>query len=180
MRTNKSKLKVRAINLASLREPADLYAFFKSFKATHYVYAFICRGTVIKYGESTSQSRDTIFGERVVRQASNITTGWGDDYTLRKSSNGITMRDLCEAYEAKYGLVVNRKDVDIIVYDMSEYPFDDPDNPAAEVKKLEAEMLDDFKLQHGSLPIGNVKPERANLHIKKTPPAIIKKLFNGT
>jgi hypothetical protein len=178
MKTNKSKLKVRAINLASLQEPSNLYAFFKGFKAKLYVYAFICRGTTIKYGESTSQSKDTIFGERVVRQAANIKNGWGDNYTLPKSSSGSTMRDLCDDYKSAYGIDIDRRDVDIIVYDMSEYPFEDPENMAAEVKRFEAEMLDDFKLQHGRLPIGNTKAERANLNINKIPPDTITKFFN--
>jgi hypothetical protein len=177
MKIDKSQINVRIKSLAELRHPSELYNFFRQFKPVYYTYGFLYKGVILKYGESTRQSSTKIFGERVVRQVANITNGWGVNYSLPSSSSGDEMIKLCNKFKKQHGVDIDRNDMQVIIYDMTHYCFEYPETPWDEVKQCEAEQIEEFRLQYGRLPIGNVKSERSRLTSKKPCRAVMDLLF---
>jgi hypothetical protein len=59
---------------------------------------------------------------------------------------------------------INKNDVCVKVWDMTDYPFAVDGDPKHEVTQLEDQFLDSYIKQHGSLPLGNLRDES---HIRR-------------
>lgn len=122
----------------------------KSSKVRSYVYAFIHKNTVMKYGVQYDCDDDT-HGERIYRQAFHI-PGWPKVPSPRSAGN-----DMLEVIKNFPG--INKNDVSILIWDMTHYPRADSKNPKYEVNVVERQLIKEHIKQHGEKPIGNIKDE---------------------
>jgi hypothetical protein len=142
------------IELDKLSTAVDISAIVKSFGTVKYVYTFAYKGEIIKHGISVDKK--SIPGERIYRQAGHL-LGWSKQ--LAPGSAGTDMRDIDTKYYVETGANLNRYGMTITVHDLTnvESPSIADDN--LHVKQLERRLLKEYKDQHDSLPIGNIKDE---------------------
>jgi hypothetical protein len=143
--------------------------YFRDKKIIHYVYEFRHLGYILKYGFSMGAA-----GERVYRQAANIPLGWSKSF---RSPSGKDFQCVCEDFFNKYGVIVNKNNVTLVIHDMSGYPFEIALAPELEIRRFEAELIAAFVELHGELPIGNLKLEENSLYISATPDAVMNQFF---
>lgn len=171
---DRSLTNMHIINLASINNPTEIMHFFKKHKIKKYVYGFIYCGEVLKYGCGIKQSRETVFGERLYRQIQNIPNGWDTDY---RSPSGKDFELVCKDFQTNTGIIINRKQMAVIVYDMTYYPSLVADHPEDDIRQLEAELIKDYKTIRGRAPIGNLREETCNLVPNRTPDHMMDKFF---
>lgn len=165
MLKNETKLehvKIHRIKLSDIVHAKELLEFCRANKISKYVYEFKFAGAILKYGHSVSEEH----GERMYRQAANIPVGWT---SKPRSPSGKDFELVCEDYESEFEIKVNKKHVQLTIYDMTNYPFEFPDNPIKEVKRFEAEQIANYIELHGNRPLGNLRDEAAALIIEETP-----------
>jgi hypothetical protein len=115
-----------------------------------YCYAFTHKSEVLKFGEQHKWD-PTTYGERIYRQAWHI-PGWP---TTPKSSSGSDMLDIIQNVPN-----INKNDVCIMIWDMTNYPRSSVANPSFEVRTLERQLIKAYIDEHGKKPVGNIKDEK--------------------
>ena len=136
------------IDLSKLFKASKICNLMKSKKITHYVYIFACAKGVLKYGYSSDNSRN--YGDRVYRQAGHL-EGW---HTKLNGSSGSDMRVISENYQKKYNEVLDRKNVQLCIIDLTNH--DVPESLESHCKNLERMLINDCIERNGAAPIGNV------------------------
>ena len=152
-----SQLPSIIFDLGKCLHASEIKGLMKKLGIKHYCYAFIYNSTVMKYGQSADN--DWIrgsFGERVYRQAFQI-PGWPTKPSVK--SAGCDMLDVIKHFPG-----INKNNVCIKIWDMTNYPFAVQDDPRHEVTQLEDQFLDAHIKQHGRLPLGNLRDES---HIRR-------------
>lgn len=148
-----TKLPNIIIDLNQCLHAAQIKQLMKKMGIKYYTYAFLYNNVVMKYGMSADN--DWIrgsHGERVYRQAFQI-PGWPTKPSPK--SAGSDMLDIVKHFPN-----INKSDVCIKVWDMTNYPFAVQDDPKEEVLECERILLDMHEKSFGYLPIGNVRDER--------------------
>lgn len=146
--------------LRDLNEPADIRRCARQNCWGAYVYVITAGNTVLKYGMSKN---DGDAGDRIYRQAAHM-RGWN---RIFRSGAGADILITLNEHEDNIGRFVNRDDVSITVWDLGDVPIET-------VKRIEAELIENYSKEFGSKPIGNHKN-----HIKELGLRIVsKKHFN--
>jgi len=151
-----SKLPTFVFDLSTYLVPSFIKRDMKKAGVKSYVYAFYYLGAVMKYGVQYDSDTDT-YGERVYRQAFHI-PGWPK--MPSKKSAGNDMLDVIEYFPG-----INKNDVTIQIWDMTEYPRANIDKPKYEVNLVERQFIKEYIDQMGRKPYGNIKDE-AHMDIK--------------
>lgn len=173
MQTNRDHIKIHRLSLRTISDAKDIVQLFRENKIDKYVYEVRHLGYILKYGLSNGGKTP---GERVYRQIANIPQGWN---STPRSNSGKDFAMVCTDFSNKYGIPVNKNNIEIVVHDMTNYLFEVSQDPAKEVKRFEAELIDSFTKLHGERPIGNLRSEKAALVTTTTPDKIISSLFHA-
>ena len=152
-----SQLPSITFDLGKCLHACEIKGMMKTLGIKYYCYAFIYKSTVMKYGQSADNdwARGS-FGERIYRQAFQI-PGWPTKPSVKSAGND--MLDVIKNFPH-----INKNDVCVKVWDMTNYPFAVSGDPKHEVTQLEDQFLDAHIKQHGSLPSGNLRDES---HIRR-------------
>lgn len=153
---------MHTFNLSTIVKPAEIQQYFRKNKIKAYAYEYIFGRHVLKYGRSSKSWKETALGERVCRQAQNIPLGWPGKINNR-SSSGKDFRDICDDFENVHGIKVDKNQVSLIVYDVTNYPCISIRDPESYAKEMEAELIQDYVNINGVRPIGNLKDETCNI-----------------
>lgn len=142
------------IDLSKLELYTDITDIMLQLGVERYVYAFVFKKLVIKYGISTKNHTGPA-GERIYRQAGHL-EGWSNRL---HGPSGADMRIIDQDYFDKYGEHLNRNEMVLIIMDLTnvENPHvSDPDWPC---KVLERKLIKEYTNKTGSPPIGNKDTE---------------------
>ena len=152
-----SQLPSITFDLGKCLHACEIKGMMKTLGIKYYCYAFIYKSTVMKYGQSADNdwARGS-FGERIYRQSFQI-PGWPTKPSTKSAGND--MLDIIKNFPH-----INKNDVCIKVWDMTNYSFAVSGDPKHEVTQLEDQLLDSYIKQHGSLPLGNLRDES---HIRR-------------
>lgn len=145
-----SKITTHTINLFDIKEPFDIVRYCKKHDIKSLVYAFIHKGNVMKFGVQYDVVAQEP-GERPYRQAFHI-PGWAKQAS--KNSAGNDMLDIVSEIPG-----INRIDISIKIWDMTNYPRASSFNPKFEVNCLERQLIKEHIETQGNKPIGNIKDE---------------------
>ena len=143
------------IDLSDMKHYTDITKAMEEIGAVDYVYTFVYNNEVIKHGLSTPTSQKTDCGDRIYRQAGHL-DGW--DVKLGGRS-GDDMEDIATDYYAQTGQWLNRKNVKIIVRNLTGMSSPSVSDSKWHVKQLERKLIKEHVEQFGKLPIGNIKEE---------------------
>jgi hypothetical protein len=141
------------IDLSSLLNAHEIKRIMKDNKIKFYCYLFIYKGIIMKVGMSADNDylRGS-FGERIYRQSFHI-PGWPK--CASKNSAGNDMLDVIENFPG-----INKNDVCIKVFDLTNIDFAVKSNPKKEVNDFEKALLEWHEKTYGCIPIGNLRDER--------------------
>jgi len=145
-----SKVPTHTIELSTLLTPWKIVTSMKKNQIESYVYAFIHHKTVMKYGVQYTLG-SSVYGERIYRQAFHI-PGWPK--LASPNSAGNDMLDILENFPN-----INKNEVSIHVWDMTNYPREYSTDPKYEVNQLERQLIKRHIELIGSRPVGNIKDE---------------------
>lgn len=157
------------IDLAKCKDWTDVSKIMKSYGIKKYTYTFGCKEGVLKHGLS-GDTRSQM-GDRIYRQAGHL-EGWNGRLS---SQSGSDMRIIADDYRAKYGRVLDRKNVWIQVND-----FSNADDPDYMIEAHEEYLIEEsIKANNGRAPMGNkdYRTHRRSFRAKNT--IRIKQLFEG-
>ena len=153
MRIDINKIPDFTIDCGKLLHAKEIKQLMKKFDVKYYCYMFIHNSLTMKIGMSAdSDWMRNSYGERIYRQAFHI-PGWPTKPSPRSAGND--MLDIIENFAG-----INKNNVLIKVFDMTNYPFQCEDSPELEVGDLEKDLMDLYEQEHGCLPIGNLRDER--------------------
>jgi hypothetical protein len=142
------------IDLDKLGTAVDISTIVKDFNTIKYVYTFEYHGEIIKHGISVDKK--SIPGERIYRQAGHL-KGWRTQ--LAPGSAGDDMRDIDVKYSAITGENLNRKGMRITIRDLTKIDSPSIADKDLHVKRLERQLIKEYKEKHNKLPLGNIKDE---------------------
>lgn len=145
-----AKLPTFMFDLSNYLTASVLKHDMKAADIQSYVYAFYHKGVVMKYGVQYECDADT-YGERAYRQAFHI-PGWPRQPS--PNSAGNDMLDIIKHYPN-----INKNNITIQIWDMTNYPRANSNNPKYEVNQVERQLIKAYTDQHGSRPLGNIKDE---------------------
>jgi len=145
-----SKINTYRIDLYKLLTAKEIRQAMKSAGIKRYVYEFIHKTETMKYGIQYEWD-PTTWGERIYRQAWHI-PGWP---SVPKSSSGSDMGDIIQFFPS-----INKNDVSIRIWDMTNYPSSYISDKAFEIKALERQFIREYEDKHKRRPIGNIKDEK--------------------
>jgi hypothetical protein len=142
------------LQVSKLNSPYEICQRMRKAKIDKYVYEIRWKGLVIKYGMSADNSR--AYGERLYRQIGH-SKSWGAQRLV--CSSGSDWRIIEEDFEKEYGLPLDKDNLQITVWDASNYPFETI-NPWDEVYFMEQELIRKYKEVVGVKPIGNINDDK--------------------
>ena len=141
------------LDLSSMLNACEIKSIMKQLGVKYYCYMFMHRSTVMKIGMSADHDwMRGSFGERIYRQSFHI-PGWPT--IAAKGSAGSDMRDVLRNFPT-----INKNDVCIKVFDLTNIDFAAEMNPKKEVGDFECELLEWHDRTYGCLPLGNIRDER--------------------
>lgn len=141
------------IDCSSLIHACEIKGIMKKYSIKYYCYMFIHKSQTMKIGMSADNDHFRgSFGERIYRQAFHI-PGWPSKPSVKSAGND--MLDVIKNFSS-----INKNDVLIKVFDMTNYPFQCQNTPELEVGDLEKHLMDLYEKEFGCLPIGNIRDER--------------------
>lgn len=153
MKININNIPTFSIDCGKLLHACEIKQLMKKYDVKYYCYMFIHKSTTMKIGMSAdSDHYRGSYGERIYRQAFQI-PGWPTKPSVNSAGND--MLDIIKNFSG-----INKNDVLIKVFDMTNYPFICENTPEYEVGELERELMDLYEQQYGCLPVGNVRDER--------------------
>ena len=152
---NWTQFPVYNIDYRDLENPADLCSIFARHNIDKYVYRIKFKGIIIKYGMSAPTSSTRMWGERIYRQLAHCYS-WGDKRI--DGSSGADWVIIERDFKQLYGIDIDHKHISITVWDVTNYQFKSF-NPALEVEKMEAELINNYIDLVGEKPIGNLNDE---------------------
>lgn len=153
MKIDLTKVPIFAIDCGKLLHASEIKQLMKKIGVKYYCYMFIHNSVTMKIGMSSDH--DWIrgsYGERIYRQAFQI-PGWPSKPSTKSAGND--MLDIIKNFSG-----INKNDVLIKVFDMTNYPFQCQHDPSLEVKDLEQDLMDIYEEEHNRLPVGNIRDER--------------------
>lgn len=159
------------IDLSTLSSYNEISKIFKLYNIREYVYCFVYKDIIVKYGSSASGK---MLGERVYRQAGNL-EGWG---SMLEGTSGREMRTNSDLFVKEYGYPLNRIGMKVYVIDMNPNFIQDRNKFKPfwmYCLELERELIDNCIAYHLKAPIGNrdaltkwtVRREKASVMFKK-------------
>lgn len=141
------------VSCNNLLHAKEIKQLMKTYGVKYYCYMFFHNSSTMKIGMSTDNDwQRGSYGERIYRQAFQI-PGWPTKPS--KKSAGNDMLDIIEHFPG-----INKNDVRIKVFDMTNYPFLCQNSPEYEVREFEKHLMDLYEQTNGGLPIGNIRDER--------------------
>lgn len=146
---DKTQVPTFVIDCSTLLNAYEIRKEMRDANIRTYCYAFIYKSEIMKYGEQHKWDPIT-YGERIYRQAWHI-PGWPN---TPKSSSGSDMLDIIRDFPS-----INKNDVCIMIWDMTNYPRAYSKDPAYEVRMLERQLIREYIEEHGKKPLGNIKDE---------------------
>jgi hypothetical protein len=172
-----SKIVKHTIDVGKLNVPSEISNLMKTFKIRKYLYSIRYKGILLKYGMSADNSR--IYGDRVYRQVGH-SKSWENDPVINNTSkrlngsSGSDWRVVEEDFEKLYGFPIDRKQMMVTIYDVTNYPFKTIDT-WTEINVMENDLIERYRELVGEKPIGNINDE-ANA---KRRPKILKSTWGG-
>lgn len=166
MNTKWELIPKRTIDLSKILEPIQISHIFNHFNIDKYLYSFMFKGILLKYGMSADNSG--LPGERSYRQAGHISSF--PEGTRLTGSSGSDFRIIEEDFIKLYGLPLDHRYMTLTVWDVTNYPFQTI-NTRNEILAMEAELISNYEKIVGSKPIGNINDEAYNkerFHIKRS------------
>lgn len=159
MYINTNNLPQFDLDLSSMNDACEIKGIMKKVGVLDYVYAFIHRGDVMKYGQSSYKNpfRKDPHGERIYRQARYI-PGWNSMPTTTNSSGS----DIIPVLDHFNG--IHKNNVRIHIWDMTGYNFAVKNNPEHELTVVENQLIENHRSVLGYSPAGNLRDES---HIKR-------------
>lgn len=140
-----------SIDLGTLIKASEIKHIIKEAGYKRFVYSFIHKSKIMKYGAQFNTSTNKLWGDRIYRQAFHI-PGWPTECSENMSGND--MRDIIRYFPS-----IHKMDVCIVVWDMTSYPSAHPLDPDFEVKQLERQFIKAHIDKFGEKPVGNIKDE---------------------
>ena len=141
------------IDLSQLLNACEIKQIMKAHAVKYYCYLFFYKGIVMKVGMSADSDWERgSYGERIYRQSFHI-PGWPKLASI--TSAGNDMLDVIKNFPS-----INKNDVCIKVFDLSNLNFAVKDNPKKEVNDFEKSLLSWHEKTYGCLPLGNLRDER--------------------
>lgn len=155
---DQTKLPQFDIDLSQLNNACEIKGIMRNLGVLYYVYAFVYKGTVMKYGQSSyvTNYRKDPHGERIYRQARYI-PGWSE-MPMTANSAGGEFIPVIEQFGD-----IHKNDVSIHVWDMTSHQFSAEDFPEHDLTIVENQLIEQHKEVVGYIPVGNIKDES---HIK--------------
>jgi hypothetical protein len=156
-----SKITKHTIDIGKLAFPCEISDLMKQFKIRKYLYSVRYKGIMIKYGMSADNSRT--YGERIYRQIGH-SKSWETDLDINgnskrlNGSSGSDWRIVEEDFEKYYGFPIDKKDMVVTIYDVTNYPFKTID-PWTEINVMESTLIETYVELVGQKPIGNLNDE---------------------
>jgi hypothetical protein len=172
MKIDLNNIPTFSIDCGRLHNASEIKQLMKKYDVKYYCYMFIHKSTTMKIGMSADS--DWIrgsYGERIYRQAFHI-PGWPTAPSPKSAGND--MLDIIENFAG-----INKNDVLIKVFDMTNYPFICEDIPEYEVGELEKDLMDLYEQEHGCLPVGNIRDERKLPRKSVVADVTFKRLFDS-
>jgi hypothetical protein len=152
-----NKLPTVIFDLSKCLHAYELKGLMKKMGIKYYCYAFIYKSTIMKYGQSAdSDWMRGSYGERIYRQSFHI-PGWPTKPSAKSAGND--MIDIIKNFPN-----IDKNDVCVKVWDMTNYPVAVQSDPRHEITQLEDQLLDDHEKQYHQLPVGNLRGES---HIRR-------------
>lgn len=154
IKINHSLVTQHIIDVSTIKSPSDIMIYCKIHGIKSCVYEFHDGLDLIKYG-ITLETRSSIPGERMYRQTAYL-PGWT---SLPASDSGEEMLVYCENFHKRYGRIVNKNNVKLVIRDMTNYPPSVKRKPHLDIRVLEANLIHIHEIYYGYLPPGNLNPE---------------------
>jgi hypothetical protein len=168
------------IEIGKLSQPYDICKYFAFHGIDKYVYRIVFQDkardedALLKYGMSAAKSYSRDWGERLYRQLAHCYS-WGP---LRiDGSSGADWVIIERDYFMKYGVPVTHSNLIATVWDVTNYEFQSFD-PGKEVEDMEREKIEEYILQYGEKPIGNINDESNKRHRTYVPKNTFNNLFD--
>ena len=157
------------IDLGKCKDWTVVAKVMKAYGIKKYTYTFGCTNGVLKHGLSADTNSQ--IGDRIYRQSGHL-EGWSGRLT---SDSGSDMRIIADEYRAKYNKTLDRKDVWIQVYDLTDSP-----DPELEIEQHEDHLIQEsIKASNGSAPIGNKDHKTKKRSVKAKNTILIQQFFEG-
>jgi hypothetical protein len=135
------------LDLSVYRDFTQICHDMKDLGITKYVYYFVDKKGIIKYGYSADNSIQ--YGERVYRQAGHL-HGWN---RRLEGSSGSDMRIICDRYYDKYQEPLDRNNITLYIIRMN-------GQTESDCRDLERHLINEcIKNNNGRAPLGNKDPE---------------------
>ena len=171
-----SKFPKITINVARLQSAADISPIFGHHRIDDYVYCIMFKGIVIKFGMSAAESVSRIWGDRLYRQVAHCNT-WGNGIRIDGSSGAdwlVIERD----FKNLYGTDLDHRFLKLIVWDVTHYEFK-TFNPHKEVVEMESQLINDYLVQFGEKPIGNIHDDANRRKKAFTEKSLLNRIFDN-
>jgi hypothetical protein len=150
MQIDITKLPSTQFKLKELNKACEILKEMRDLDFQGYVYAFVCKQTVMKYGVQYKAGDG--HGNRIYRQAFHL-PGW--EIPCSPNMSGDDMRDIIDEHFPD----IHKDDVVIYVWDMTNFPRTVSTDPKLDINKLERQFIREHIEIYGSKPVGNIKDE---------------------
>lgn len=153
MKTNFGITPIKKILLRNLTDYTQIKGIFRRSKIDRYIYDIKYNGHTIKYGISHQANQQA--ADRIYTQIGHM-PGWNKPLLKRSDKKtGKAIRDMM----AKVSPNFHKNDVEIDIYDFTNYPFQRDDTVYAEMQNAEEELKEQYYQQFKKYPAGNIKQE---------------------
>lgn len=147
------------IDLKLISNYTNILKLFSKNNIEVYLYIITWKGIIIKYGISHKSGSTRQLGDRIYTQAGYF-PGWDKKCLERGPKSKKATEEMIAYLEDKYQTVFHKDDVVLTIEDYTDYPFENPDNPYAELQNVEEYKKKEFYDIHQCYPIGNKKQEK--------------------
>lgn len=151
--------KTYIIDLKLVTDYTNILKLFSQNNIEVYIYTITWKNNIIKYGISHKNGLTRTLGDRVYTQAGYF-PGWGKKCLERGPKSKKATEAIIAELETKYQTLFHKNDVVITIEDYTDYPFENSDNPYAELQNVEEHKKNEYYKMHKCYPVGNKKQEK--------------------
>ena len=151
--------KTYTIDLKSVNNYTNILKLFSQNNIQVYVYTITWKNIIIKYGISHKNGSTRQLGDRIYTQAGYF-PGWDKKCLDRGPKSKAATEAMIAKLEKTYKVTFHKNDVVLTIEDYTDYPFENDDNPYAELQNVEEQKKKEFYNKHQCYPVGNKKQEK--------------------
>lgn len=161
------------LDFKNFNDFTDIMRFCRKNKIEIYVYYFMWKNYVLKYGiQHRFGGTGNDYGERVYTQSGHM-PGWSKLGLKRCPTTKAEIDKIIDKVEKTFNVKFDKNDVQLTIMDYTKAPFEIAWDPRAELQRVEDDFIINHQNIHGHAPIGNT----AIISNKKTPLLITTGLF---